>query len=117
MKRMISEDQKIYDVQRQMMGMKNQSDPQANSVSTFVNANNQDNSKAPVNRPYPLGYHEAILSNMYLDMLNYKKMVANAYVNPALKPEFKQLLDSIDNKVNAINDTLVEIDRIMSNIM
>ena len=116
MKKLISEDQKIYDVQRQMMGMKNQTDPQANNVSTLVGANNT-NTNAPVNRPYPLNYHDDILANIFLDMLNYKKMLANADANPALKEEYKQIVYEIDKKINVICEIIVEIDKYMSKIV
>ena len=103
MKKLISEDEKIYNSQRQVQGMKNQTDPQANQVSTFLNRNNSDNSQAPINRPYPLDLHDDILSNMYIDMMNYKKMLGNALENPALKTEQRPVLKEIDSRINIIN--------------
>lgn len=119
MKKLISEDQKIYDVQRQMMGMKNQSDPQANTVGKLVSTGSQhpNEVKVPNQKPYPLEYSDQILSNMYLDMLNFKKMLDTALGTPSLKPEHKVLLNNINNKVQAVNKLVVEISQDIDKIV
>lgn len=118
MKKLIFEDQTIHNVQRQMMGMKNQSDPQANTVSTLLGANNRDdNSQAPIVKPYPLGLSDDILSKMYVEMLNFKKMIGNGLENPALKNRYKPLLRDVNEKCDIINEILVEISQDMDKIV
>jgi hypothetical protein len=121
MKRLISEDQKIYDVQRQQQGIKNQYDPQLNKVDTLVKQNNKDNHLAPRIKPYPLDLHDQILSNMYIDMMNYNKMLLNGIdtIQGMNKPELQQMipvLREIEKKIKHINEVLVEVDGLMTKI-
>jgi DNA-binding transcriptional regulator of glucitol operon len=116
MKKLISEDQKMNS-QRQMSGMKTETPPEANKVSTLMGANNRDdNSQAPHVKPYPLDRTDEILSDMYVTVMNMEKIIDNTMVNPAFKKNQAPILEEAKKKLTEINKILVEISTLVDKI-
>jgi hypothetical protein len=116
MKKLISEDSTTFNVQRQQSGntarqdSKGETAPQANQVKDFINANkNDDNSKAPVLKPYPLNLAEEVISDMFISVSNLRLMLENAAANPALKKQYMQNLSIINEKGAVIHKAILDI--------
>jgi hypothetical protein len=116
MKKLISEDEKNYNVNRQQSGLtarqdsKGETAPQANKVSAFIDANRRDdNTLAPHLKPYPLNFIDEILSDLYLNSVNLRKIIMNADANPALKQKYKQHLKYANDRIELINRAIVDI--------
>lgn len=116
MKKLISEDQKMYNVNRQQYGVTARQDskgdtaPQANKVSAFIDANKKDdNTLAPKLKPFPLNYADEVLSDLYLNSVNLRKIILNAEANPALKEKYKQHLAYANKRIELINRAVVDI--------
>lgn len=116
MKKLISEDDKNYNVNRQQYGITARQDskgdtlPQANKVNAFIDANRKDdNTLAPTLKPFPLNFADEILSDLYLNSVNLRKIILDAETNPALKQKYKQHLAYANKRVELINRAVVDI--------
>lgn len=116
MKKLISEDNKMYNVNRQQYGVtarqdsKGETAPQANKVSAFIDANRKDdNTLAPKLKTYPLNFIDEVLSDLYLNSVNLRKIILNANANPALKEKYKQHLKYANDRIELINRAIVDI--------
>lgn len=110
MKKLISEDNAMYNVQRMMSGMKSEAPPQANTVRGMLDANKRDtNYEAPGIKPYPLNMADDVMSNMYMACLNLKKIIETADANPALKKKHKGQLQKVYKMNDAIAKSIVEL--------
>lgn len=116
MKKLISEDNTMYNVQRQQSGStarqdsKGETAPQGNQVKDFIQANkNDDNSQAPVLKPYPLNLADDVLSDMFIGVVNLRKMLENAAANPALKRKYMENLQNINKKGEIIHKCIMDI--------
>jgi TATA-binding protein-associated factor Taf7 len=123
MKKVISEDSKMYNVNRQQSGStarqdsKGETAPQPNTVTTFINANKRDdNSQAPDLKPYPLNLADDVLSDMFISAANLRKMLLNAESNPALKKKFIGNLNNINKRIDQINRMIVDISQELDKI-
>lgn len=123
MKKLISEDSTMYNVQRQTNGStarqdsKGETAPQPNQVKNFMNANKRDdNSQAPGLKPYPLNFSDEMLSDMYLSCANLRKIIENANTNPALKSKFKENLKYVYKRLELIDRAIVDISRELDKI-
>lgn len=124
MKKLISEDNAMYNVQRQQSGntarqdSKGETAPQPNSVAGLLAANKRDdNSQAPTLKPYPLNLTDEVLSDMFVSNMNLQKMIINAANNPALKRKYRENLNTIYLKLKNINDLAVDISRELDKII
>jgi hypothetical protein len=116
MKKLISEDSKMYNVNRQQSGVTARQDskgdtaPQPNKVSAFIDANKKDdNTLAPKLKPYPLNFVDEMLSDLYLSSVNLRKIILNAEANPALKEKYKKHLKYANDRIELINRAVVDI--------
>jgi hypothetical protein len=123
MKKLISEDNTMYNVNRQQYGVtarqdsKGETAPQANNTKTFLNANKRDdNSQAPSLKPYPLNMSDEILADLFLSMVNLKKIVQHATSNPTLNKKYMGNVRKIYNKLDEINLAAVEISKELDKI-
>ena len=132
MKKLISEDNTIYNVARQQSGntaridSKGETAPQLNQVKAFLDANknsNNDNSKAPKLLPYPLHMKDEVISDLYVAACSLRKILANTCNNPAIgdknTPRRKDNLHHIAYAAKrlelidkAIVDISIELDKI-----
>ena len=110
MKKLIYEDSTKMNVQRQVMGMKNSTDPKPNLAGALLKTNQaDDNSRAPTLKPYPLNLADDVLSDMYMATLNLQKLVVSAKDNPALEEKYHKVLDEMDQKLTIISGVVVEL--------
>jgi len=110
MKRLISEDDSMMNVQRQMTGQKTETPPIANQVKSFLKSNDKDKNYDAGNvKPYPLDKSPEVLSDMYLSSLNLSKILWNALENPALKKNHKHLINELIQKNDIIGKAIVDI--------
>lgn len=123
MKKLISEDNTMYNVQRQQSGStarqdsKGETAPQPNQVKNLMHANKRDdNSQAPFLKPYPLNLGDEILADLFLATVNLKKIIDNTFANPTLKQKYMQDLKSINDKLIVIHKNAVEISRQLDKI-
>jgi hypothetical protein len=100
----------MFNVQRQMTGMKSEAPPQANTVKAMLDANKRDtNYEAPGIKPYPLNMADDVLANMYTACLNLKKIIETTDANPALKDKFKGQLQKVYKMNNTIAKSIVDL--------
>ena len=123
MKKLISEDNTMYNVNRQQSGStareqsKGETAPQANKTKTFLDANRRDdNSQAPDLKPYPLNLSDEILADMFLSMVNLKKLVEHATSNPTLNKKYMPNIKHINKQLHEINLAAVEISKELDKI-
>lgn len=118
MKKVISEDNTMYNVQRQQFGSTARQDskgdtaPQPNQVKNLVQANKRDdNSQAPFLKPYPLDRVDEVLSDLYINNVNLRKILQTAWTNPALKKKYKDNLRYVYKRVEFMDKLLVDISK------
>ena len=123
MKKLISEDNTMYNVQRQQYGStarqdsKGETAPQPNQVKNLMHANKRDdNSQAPDLKPYPLNMSDEILADLFLSMVNLKKIVEHATSNPTLNKKYMGNIKQIYRKLDEINLAAVEISKELDKI-
>lgn len=109
MKKLISEDDVQKSHQKLMAGTKDSS-PTATTVNNLMKGNNRDdNSLAPVLKPYPLNMADDVLSDMFIATMNMQKMLDNVKANPSLKKQYNGLINQMIEKVQVISDVIVEL--------
>ena len=124
MKKLISEDTTMLNTQRQQYGStarqnsKGETAPQPNQVKNLMNANKRDdNSQAPILKPYPLNMSDDVLSDMFVATANLRKILEHVVNNPALKRKYIQNIQYIDKRVEFINRAIVDISREIDKIV
>lgn len=124
MKKLISEDNTMFNAQRQQYGStarkdsKGETAPQPNQVKTLMNANKRDdNSQAPILKPYPLNMSDEVLSDMFVATANLRKILQHVVNNPALKKKYFQNIKYVDKRVEFINRAIVDISRELDKIV
>jgi hypothetical protein len=123
MKKLISEDNTMFNVQRQQSGStarqdsKGETAPQPNQVKNLFNANKRDdNSLAPTLKPYPLHLTDEVLSDMFISTTNLRKILEHAVNNPALKRKNLENIRYVNRRVELINRAIVDISRELDKI-
>lgn len=124
MKKLISEDNTMFNVQRQQSGntarqdSKGETAPQPNQVKNLLNANKRDdNSQAPVLKPYPLNLSDEILSDIFVATANLRKILEHTINNPALKKQYHENIRYANKRVELINRAIVDISRELDKIV
>jgi hypothetical protein len=123
MKKHLSEDSTMYNVNRQQYGItarkdsKGDTDPQANTVSGLLKSNKKDsNYEASKVKPYPLGMVDDVISDLYLSSSNLRHLILNARENPELKDEYKSILEWANKRLILIDKAIVEISQKLDKI-
>jgi hypothetical protein len=114
MSNFIREDSTIFNVQRQQAGIKKSEDlPQPNKVGNLVN---QGNDFAPAVKPYPLDRFDDISTDVFVGMLNLRKLIETARNNPSIKKKNSEKLSTINKHLENMGKTLVELSKIVDTI-
>ena len=121
MKRLISEDSSISNVNRQQRGMtvgqNNSGDiaPQPNQVKNLIDTNKKDtNYEAPGTPLFPIGAINEIISDLSISISNIFVLLNQAKDNP--KIQNKQHLNDIMKKTELVHQAVVEISEDVDNI-
>ena len=121
MKRLISEDSSIPNVNRQQrgitVGQNNSGDvaPQPNQVKGLIDTNKKDtNYEAPGTPLFPVGAINEIISDLSIYVSNIFVLLNQAKDNPNIKD--KQHLDTIIKKTELVHQAVVEISGDVDNI-
>ncbi len=123
MKKLISEDNTMYNVQRQQSGStarqdsKGETAPQPNQVKNLMHSNKRDdNSQAPTLKPYPLNMSDDVLSDMFVSTANMRQILKHVINNPALKKKYIENIRYVDKRLELINRAIVDISRELDKI-
>ena len=123
MKKLISEDNTMYNVQRQQSGntarqdSKGETAPQPNQVKNLMHSNKRDdNSQAPALKPYPLNMSDDVLSDMFVSTANMRQILKHVVNNPALKKKYINNIRYVDKRLELINRAIVDISRELDKI-
>lgn len=124
MKKLISEDSTTFNVQRQVSGntarqdSKGETAPQPNQVKNLLQANKRDdNTQAPILKPYPLNMADDVLANMYLANANLRQIMIHAANNPVINKKYKESIDHINKVAQIVDKAIVEISREVDKIV
>jgi len=109
----INEDEMKPDSDRQILGLKDESLPQANNVNDYFRSK-QRTDVAPENIPYPLEQVSNMTSNAFISIQNIEEIVKLAKTNAVIKD--KDLLDVIEKKARKLKKEIVEIDILSTKI-
>lgn len=117
MKGFIKEDSTIFNVQRNVKGIQKgeQETVPPNTVGELLDAN-RDNSTAPQLKPYPLDKFDDISSEIFISVLNLRKIVETASCNPVVTKKYSSVLKDVMQKIDIIGSNLVEISKIVDKI-
>jgi hypothetical protein len=121
MKRLISEDSSIPNVNRQQrgitVGQNNSGDvaPQPNQVKSLIDTDKKDtNYEAPGTPLFPIGAINDIISDLSISISNIFALLNQAKDNPNIKD--KQHLNTIIKKTKLVHQAVVEISGDVDNI-
>jgi len=115
MSRFLKEDATIYNAQRQQMGQKKSEDlPKPNKVSDMVTPD--DNHFAPKNKPYPLDRFDAINTDVFIGILNLRKIIDTAKNNPELETRHNKQFKLVNDRLEQIGEMLVELSKLVDTI-
>jgi|LauGreSBDMM110SN_4_FD.fasta_scaffold00533_2 hypothetical protein len=114
MSKFIREDSTIFNVQRQQSGIKKSEDlPQPNKVGNLVN---QGNDFAPPVKPYPLDRFDDISTDVFVGLLNLRKIIETAKNNPSIKNKNNEKLNIINRHLENMGKNMVELSKIVDTI-
>lgn len=124
MKKLISEDSTTFNVQRQQSGStarqdsKGETAPQPNQVKNLLQANKRDdNTLAPILKPYPLNMADDVLADMFVATANLRQLMVHAINNPVLKDKYRENINYTDKRIELINRAIVDISRELDKIV
>lgn len=124
MKKLISEDTSMFNVQRQQYGStarqdsKGETAPQPNQVKNLLQANKRDdNSQAPQVKPYPLNMADDVLADVFVATANLRQIMVHAINNPALKSKYHDNISYANKRIEFINRAIVDISRELDKIV
>lgn len=124
MKKLISEDSTTFNVQRQVSGStarqdsKGETAPQPNQVKNLLQANKRDdNTQAPILKPYPLNMADDVLANMYVANANMRQIMVHAAANPVINQKYKENIEHINKVAQLIDKAIVDISREIDKIV
>ena len=114
MSNFIREDSTIFNVQRQQAGIKKSEDlPQPNKVGNLVN---QNSDFAPPVKPYPLDRFDDISTDVFVGLLNLRKIIETAKNNPSIKKKNSEKLSILNKHLENMGKTMVELSKIVDTI-
>lgn len=116
MNKIIKEDSAMTDGGTRKMGMnKPESKPKSNIVGGLIDDGNE-NHFSPPPLPFPLDNFNNIATDLFIQILNLRKMVDTVKHNPESYKKNKTVIDSLQIKLEDIGKSIVEVSNIIDTI-
>lgn len=109
----INEDAIEPTTKRDMLGLKDESLPQASNVNDYFRSKERSD-VAPENIPYPLEQINNMASNAFISLQNMEEILKIAKTNAVIKD--KSLIEVLQKKIRRVKKEIVEIDIISNKI-
>lgn len=113
MNTLFKEDSTIFNVQRQQAGIKKSEQMvQPNKVGNLIPTSDF----APKLKPYPLDRFDEVSTDVFVGVLNLRKLIETARNNPEIEKKYKDKLSLLSKNLEEIGKKVVELSKVVDTI-